>query len=102
MPANKLVQIDESRLTSMANNELFRSEFPFLSTLQGAAAARKKAGCRKCKKSNVNTGDKFSAAKAAIAGMGDAAKRRLKELLDTKHARVVYRNAAGKVIQLTF
>jgi hypothetical protein len=40
--------------------------------------------------------------KKTIAQLPDESKKKLKELLNAKQVRIVYRNDSGKIVQLTF
>lgn len=99
-PIKKLVVIEDGILVTMANSPQFLTEFPFLKSLATYRAPA--GGCGSC--GGKNNGQKavvFTAAKQAIAGMGDDKKRTLKRLLNTELVRITYRNGE-KVIQHNF
>jgi hypothetical protein len=97
----KLVHVDEALLTTMAHSAAFRREFPFL-----ASVARKskpgRAGCGGCARAQGERSRTFQAAKAILAGLDSAKKRRLKELLGTRAVRVSFVRAGGQRVELTF
>lgn len=97
-PRYKLVVLEESTLASLAGNATFTKEFPFLRSLKTVP----KANCNTCGATNVQRATAYTSAKAAIAGMGQENKRKLKRLLNAKHVRVVYLTPTGKQVQLTF
>lgn len=95
-PVKKLVVLEDGVLTSMAHSEAFLKEFPFIKTLQGTKP--KKSGCGGCNAAmNARKADEFSRVKAAFASMGDDRKRVLKQMLNTRKIRIIYRD--GKRIQ---
>jgi hypothetical protein len=89
----KLVVIEDSMVLSMAQNQNFLSEFPFLAGLT-AAAKKKKAGCSACGSANRERGQVLNAAKAAIAGMSPEKKKRMLKLLNAEKMRVIYSDGA--------
>lgn len=92
-PIRKMVVIEDSLLVSMAQNQSFLTEFPFLGGLTKSAA--KKGGCGSCGSANREKGQVLNAAKATIAGLGPEKKRRLLQLLNTEKARVIYNDGSG-------
>lgn len=98
---HKLVMISDGLLASMANDERFRKEFPFIGSLK-SAPARRTTGCGGCGGSNQQRAGIFQAAKRAIAGMSSESKQKLKRMLDTRQARVVYTKDDGRGVELTF
>jgi len=97
-PRHKLYVLEEGALTALASDEKFLKEFPFLRSLKSVP----KAGCGTCGGSNNQRASAYTSAKAAIAGMGQDKKRKLKQMLSAKHVRVVYTTGSGKPTQLTF
>jgi hypothetical protein len=87
----KLVIIEDSTLASMAANDSFVKEFPFLQ-------APKRTGCGSCARNS--TAGLFGSAKKAIAGLDSEKKRKLKEMLNTKELRVTYRTGDGRIVTL--
>jgi len=98
-----LVVLEDSTLAGMALNAGIVREFPFLSSLGKAVKGDlPRRGCGSCGGSGGVRAEVFTAAKSTIAGLDGTKKRRLKELLNAQNARVTYKNASGKVVQLTF
>ena len=99
---HKLLYIDDNVLTSLGNNNVFLRDFPFLRLVR--SANKGKSGCGGCGSgaSNKKRAEVYQAVKRNISQLSAGKKNRLKELLKTKQIRVVYRNAGGKTIQLTF
>lgn len=98
-----MVVLEDSTLTAMSLDTVMVKEFPFLTTL--GKAVRKGPGKKRCGSCNRASNERDSLLgqiKLTIAGLSGEKKRQLKELLNTKSARVTYKNASGKVIQLTF
>ena len=91
----KLVIIEDSTLASMAANDSFVKEFPFLRALR---VAPKRTGCGSCARNS--TAGLFGSAKKAIAGLDSEKKRKLKEMLNTKELRVTYRTGDGRIVTL--
>lgn len=102
VPPRKLVVLEEGTLQTMALNPNIVKEFPFLVVLTQVTRATGRAGCGTCGKANAERGKAFTKVKQTIAGLDSDKKRRLKELLNTKSARVVYPKANGKGEELTF
>lgn len=101
LPKRKLVVIEEGTITSMASNDTFKKEFPFLASL-ATKTANKRGGCGGCGRAAAERTAVFTAAKQALAGMDSDKKRRLKELLNAAQVRITYKNNSGKLMQLTF
>jgi hypothetical protein len=95
-----LVVIENGTLAGLAGSAKALAEFPFLSALAGKGG--KKAGCTPCSRKTAAADAGFDAAKKTIAGLASEKKRRLKELLNAKSARVTYRNPQGRLVQVTF
>jgi hypothetical protein len=99
----KLVVIEDGTLTSMALNGNFVREFPFLASigqqLKGKTGKRKCGSCAKAAKERAVV---FTSAKAVIAGLPQAKKRQLREMLNAEQLRITYKNNSGKMIRLTF
>ncbi len=96
---HKLYVLEDSALTALSQIERFTKEFPFLRSLKKAP---KKKGCSSCGSNNIVRSDTFSAVKQAIASMSSDSKRKLKNMLNAKEARVTYRDNSGKIVQRTF
>lgn len=100
MPAvrHPLLVLESGHLTSLATNEAFLREFPFLRGLQ----AVRKSGCSKCGKPNLQRAAGYDAVKQAIAGMASVRKQKFKEMLNADKVRVIYTSNSRKTISLTF
>lgn len=92
-----LVVIEDGLLYSMAHNQAFVKEFPFLSGLQQLQQAK---GC--CSSAPAKKDTAYTAAKRTIAGLDSAKKVKLKALLKAKQARIIYTHSNGKQMNLTF
>lgn len=88
-PVRKLVVVEDSLILSMAQNQQFVSEFPFLQGL-AAAATRRAGGCGRCGAANKERGQVLNAAKAAVAAMSGEKKKRMLKLLNAEKMRVIY------------
>lgn len=95
----KLVVVEDSMVLSMAMQQQFLTEFPFLQGLT-AAAKKKVGGCGRCGSANRERGQVLNAAKAAIAGMSPEKKKRMMQLLNAEKLRVIY-NDGAKTLQKT-
>lgn len=91
----KLVTIENGTLAALAANKIALGDFPFLRALIGQ---KKGCGCKR----DTSGPDRFAAAKRTLAGMASDKKTKLKRLLNTEQARLVYRDNGGKMISLTF
>ena len=97
-----LVVLEDSTLAGMALNATITREFPFLTALARLRQKPAKKGCGRCGQNKAAQATVFNSAKLAIAGLDGTKKRRLKDLLNAKEARVTYREASGRVVQRTF
>lgn len=98
-PIRKLAVIEEGVLVSMANNQAFLTEFPFLKALANYGVA---ASCNTCNNTaNTQKATAFTSAKTVIANMGEDKKRKMKELLNAEKVRLMYK-VGSKVVQHTF
>jgi hypothetical protein len=98
-----MVVLEDSTLTTMSLDSKIVAAFPFLGTL--AKAVRKgpgKRGCGSCSRANNERDALLKQIKMTVAGLSSDKKRQLKEMLNTRSARVTYKNASGKIVQLTF
>ncbi len=95
----KLVVVEDSMVLSMAQNQAYLAEFPFLQGLT-AAAARKPRGCGGCGSANKERGQVLNAAKAAIAGMSPEKKKKMLKLLNAEKMRVIFMSG-GKTMSQT-
>lgn len=95
----KLVVIEDSMVLSMAQNQQYLGEFPFLQGL-AQAAVRRGRGCGRCGSANKERAQVLNAAKAAIAGMSPEKKKRMMKLLNTEKMRVIFMSG-GKTVSQT-
>ena len=98
---HKLVLIQDSLLDSMAADVKFSRELPFL---KGLLNLPRPATCRSCNRgqAQVVRQQTYASAKRTMAGLPAEKKRKLKELLNAKQIRIIFRNDGGKIIELTF
>lgn len=97
MPA-VLKTIEDSTIVGMANNNAFVREFPFLKQALNA----KQSSCRSCMRKAGNRAANMQKVKQAIAGLSSSRKAKLKQMLDTKQARIIYKQNSGHTVKLTF
>ncbi len=98
----KLVVIEEGMLATMALNPTIAKEFPILAPIAKLARGGTRAGCGTCGRAAQERAKLYQQVKLALAGMDSDRKRKLKDLLNTNSARLLYRDNAGKAQQLTF
>ena len=94
-----IVYLEEGVLVSMAANEKFREAFPFLKQINLARSTQKTSCCGRKTAVDQQT---FDMAKQQIASLDSERKRQLKQLLNAEKVQVVYRDASGRTIQMTF
>ena len=95
---SRLTVIQNSHLTTMAVDQKFLNEFPFLKVLQTAAKAR---GRRCCGNSDKGRAAALTAAKANLAALSGDKKRILKKLLNADKIRIRYKRGR-QMVDLTF
>lgn len=100
MALQKLVVIDDGRLSALSASAKFVKEFPFLASIR--SPERKKSGCGRCGTRSVNLSDTFKAIKQAVAGLDTTKKQLLKEMLNAHRVRVLYKDRSGKAVEVTF
>ena len=96
-PVAKLLVLEEQTLMSLAAKAPVVQEFPFLGVLNTVRTGCSSCGAAASRRANAVRNVKFS-----IAGMSTERKRRLKEVLNTEQARVIYNKPDGAVVSLTF
>jgi hypothetical protein len=94
-----VVYLEEGVLVSMAANEKFREAFPFLKQIN-LARSTQKTSC--CGRKTASDWQALDMAKQQIASLDSERKRQLKQLLNAEQVQVVYRDASGRTIQMTF
>ena len=108
MEEHKLLVLDDSMVMSIMNNNKIVSQIHAIKVAVDRARAApgaggmKKGGCTPCQAKARNVAINLMLVKKTIAQLPDESKKKLKELLNAKQVRIVYRNDAGKIIQLTF
>lgn len=88
-PKNRLVFIEDGVLLSMALNETYLREFPFLNALR-AATNSGRPRCGRCQEDKNSRASILAAAKRTLAGLDSTRKERLKELLNAEKVRISY------------
>jgi|688.fasta_scaffold15826_8 radical SAM superfamily enzyme len=108
MEEHKLLVLDDSMVMSIMNNNKIVSQIHAIKVAVDRARATpgaggmKKGGCTPCQAKARNVAINLMLVKKTIAQLPDESKKKLKELLNAKQVRIVYRNDSGKIIQLTF
>ena len=103
-----LVIIDDGLAMAIMSDSRILSQIPAIKVAADNAKARadagmnRKAGCRPCQSKARNIAINLMIVKKAIAQLPAEMLKKLKELLNAKSARVVYKNDSGKLIQFTF
>ncbi len=97
IPRRKLYVIDNSVLDGLAASDRVTNLLPFLRGL------RRQEGrlCNSCGSDKQARIESYESAKSTIVGLSSDKKQKFKEILNTKHARVVYRSGNRK-IEFTF
>jgi len=108
MENHKLLILDDSMVMSIMNDNKIVSQIHAIKVAVDKARATpgaagiKKGGCTPCQAKARNVAINLMLVKKTIAQLPDESKKKLKELLSAKQVRIVYRNDAGKIVQLTF
>ena len=102
LPPKRLVVIDDGLLASKAGNQILLAEFPFLNQIRQLSAGQP-GGCSGCQGRAAEDPRTLILGnlKAIVASMGDAKKRRLKEMLNTQRVRLSYLSGT-RVVQHEF
>jgi hypothetical protein len=107
-PLSNLVVIDDSMVMAIMNDNKILSQIPPIKVAVSNAKAKsdaginRKAGCKPCQSKARNLAINLMVVKKAIAQLPNDMKKKLKELLNAKEVRIVYKNDSGKLIQLTY
>jgi hypothetical protein len=102
-----LVVLEDSQLAAMAANPTILHEFPFLGAITRAQtqvqATVTKKRCGKCRGTNQARAQALANVRQIIGGMPSDRKRRMRELLNAKQIRVVWRkpNGAREVLTIS-
>jgi|JI10StandDraft_1071094.scaffolds.fasta_scaffold467061_1 hypothetical protein len=95
MALREMVVLDDATLRSMAVNQQFTSEFPFLS-----AVAAKTGSCGRCSRNRATAqAQNLDAVKRTLTAMTADKKKRLLQLLNTKQVRLRYREGNQIVVK---
>ena len=94
-----LVVLDNGLLLSLAQQEEFTREFPFLKQLHGV-----RGSCGGCQRASHTQNQLLNSAKQAFQALTGERKAKLKELLNARQLRVTYLTATAKPrkLQITF
>lgn len=104
-PLSNLLIIDDSMVLAIMGNSKITSQIPQIAVAVSNAKARSSApggGCKPCQAKARNTAINLMVVKKAIARLPTEMKKKLKELLNAKEIRIVYKDDSGKLIQLTY
>ena len=98
----QLVVVDDSLLLSLMQDNVFAAKIPCLynkkEIFRSAAG-----GCGSCaQKRQARQKHEMAAIKMCLAGMSPEKKAEFKQRLNAEQARIVYVDAAGKIVQMTF
>ncbi len=101
-PLRELVVIEDGTIAGMAAEARFLTAFPFLKTL--SAVLTTSTSCSSCGGGSTNgRSDALKAARRSLAGLSSDRKIALKQMLNAKRVRLVYRDDnSDKGIKLTF
>ena len=108
MTEHNLLVLDDGMVMGMMNDNRIISQIHGIKVAvekaraQAGALGVKKPGCRPCQAKARNIAINLMLVKKAIAQLPDESKKKLKEILNAKQIRIVYRNDAGKIVKLTF
>lgn len=97
-----LVVLEDSTIISLLNDPTYAESIPCFYNKRDLFKSSG-GGCGACahKRQEKRRRD-MAQIKSCLAGLSGEKKTQLKSLLDTKKIRVVYVNAGGQVVQLTF
>lgn len=106
----KLAVLEERLVAKILANPAYAAAFPQLAALPGGRALAATAHKRRCcgrrppaaAAATTRAADPANAAKALIAGLNKADRDKFKRLLQAENVRVIYRDAKGKRVDLTF
>lgn len=97
-----LVVLEDSTILSMLNDQQYASNIPCLSNKKDLFRSSA-GGCGTCaKKRQEKQRQEMARIKSCLAALSTEKKNELKKMLDADKVRVVFVNASGKVVQLTF
>lgn len=97
-----LVVLEDSTIISLLNDPTYSESIPCFYNKRELFRTNSN-GCGACAhKRQEKRRSAMAQIKSCLAGLSSEKKTQLKSLLDTKKIRVVYVNAGGQVVQLTF
>jgi hypothetical protein len=97
-----LVVIEDGVILSLVSKPEFTQSIPCLAN-KAEMLKTSGGGCGSCAaKRRARAQQTMSGIKSCLAALSPQKKTELKQLLNAKQLRVVYTNASGKVVQLTF
>lgn len=97
-----IVVIEDSTILSLIRDPAYEQAIPCFANKKDTFKSGG-GGCGSCAaKRRARQKQAMSGIKSCLAGLTPEKKAELKQMLNTKQIRVVYTNAAGKVVQLTF
>lgn len=98
----EMVVLEDSTIISLLNDPMYAESVPCFYNKRDLFKSSG-GGCSACaQKKQEKRRNAMAQIKSCLAGMSSEKKTQLKSLLDTKKIRVVYVNASGQVVQLTF
>jgi len=98
----QLVVIDDGLIMSLMNDNEFSAKIPCLLNKKEIFRAAA-GGCGACaRKREDRQRREMASIKMCLAGMSTDKKAELKARLDAEQARILYVDAGGKVVQVTF
>lgn len=98
----ELVVLEDSTIISLLSDPAYAESIPCFHNKRDMFRSTG-GGCSACaKKRQEKRRNNMAQIKSCLAGMSSEKKMLLKNLLDAKKVRVIYVNAGGQVVQLTF
>jgi hypothetical protein len=97
-----MVVLEDSTIISLLNDPSYAESIPCFYNKRDLFKTNG-GGCSACaQKKQEKRRSAMAQIKSCLAGMSAEKKTQLKSLLDAKKVRVIYVNAGGQVVQLTF
>ena len=96
-----MVVLEEATLATMAINPKLLAEFPMLAPIANMLRTQG-VSCGSCGAAAKNRAAVYAKVKLAIVALTPDKKKRLKEMLNTRQVRIVYKDTADRPQQLTF
>lgn len=97
-----IVVIEDSTILSLIRDPAYEQVIPCFANKKEMFQSGG-GGCGSCAaKRRERQKQTMAGIKSCLAGLSPEKKTELKQLLNTKQVRVMYTNASGKVVQLTF